>query len=42
MLKLIKNTDLTPVCNGPKVVKYSDPNVKIGTGKYGPVDLIIY
>ena len=27
---------------GPKVVKYNDPSVKIGTGKHGPVDLIIY
>ena len=27
---------------GPKEVKYKDPSVKIGTGKFGPVDLIIY
>ena len=27
---------------GPKIIKYNDPGVKIGTGKYGPVDLIIY
>lgn len=27
---------------GEKVVMYKDPKVKIGTGKYGPVDLIIY
>jgi protein kinase A len=25
-----------------KIVNYSDPGVKIGQGKYGPVDLIIY
>jgi hypothetical protein len=44
-LKPVKNADLesaSKLNNGPKMVKYSDPSVKIGTGKYGPVDLIIY
>lgn len=40
--KLNENKPSTPSDPQPKEVFYSLPNVKIGQGKYGPIELVLY
>lgn len=40
--KLGENKPSTPGDTQPKEVFYSLPNVKIGQGKYGPIELVLY